>query len=72
MTEREIFLAVLDIPDPAARARYLDGACSGDRGLRARVESLLLAHDTAGSFLGSPAVNPQDWSVGATPPLMAR
>ena len=60
MTEREIFLAVLDLPDPAARAEYLDRACSGDPARRARIESLLLSHDTAGSFLGSPAVTPPE------------
>jgi WD40 repeat protein/serine/threonine protein kinase len=64
MTEREIFLAVLDLPEPAARAQYLDRACSGDPARRARVEALLLAHDTAGSFLGSPAVNPDESLAG--------
>ena len=58
MTEREIFLAVLDLPDAAARAEYLDGVCSGDPARRARIESLLLSHDTADSFLDSPAVMP--------------
>jgi serine/threonine protein kinase/formylglycine-generating enzyme required for sulfatase activity len=58
MTEREIFLAVLDLPDPAARAQYLDGACGGDPARRARIESLLLSHDAADSFLDNPAVNP--------------
>ena len=44
----------LDLPDPAARAAYLDGACGGDAGLRARVEALLRAHDRPDSFLGTP------------------
>src|SRR5258708_38005953 len=66
MTEREIFLAVLDLPNPAARAKYLDGACGGDPARRNRVESLLLSHDTAGSFLGSPVVNPPAPDVSAT------
>jgi len=39
------------------RAAYLDGACSGDAGLRARVEALLAAHDEASGFLESPAVD---------------
>ncbi len=60
MTEREIFLAALDLPDPTARASYLDRVCRGDLALRAQVESLLRSHDTAGSFLGSPAVNPRE------------
>jgi hypothetical protein len=56
MTEREIFLALLDLPDSAARVRYLDRVCGGDRARRARVEALLRSHETAGSFLDSPAV----------------
>jgi serine/threonine protein kinase/formylglycine-generating enzyme required for sulfatase activity/tetratricopeptide (TPR) repeat protein len=58
MTERDIFLALLDLPDPTARAAYLDEACRGDPGLRARVESLLRSHADAGSFLGTPTVAP--------------
>jgi serine/threonine protein kinase len=57
MTEREIFLAVLDLPDPEARSHYLEKVC-GDSVQRARVEALLLSHDTAGSFLDCPAVSP--------------
>jgi serine/threonine protein kinase len=66
MTEREIFLALLDLPDPAARAAFLDRACGGDDTLRARVEALLRSHAAAGSFLGSPAVAPPDLSTSAT------
>src|SRR4051812_26911608 len=58
MTERDIFLAVLDLPDPAARAAYLDAACGGDAARRARVDALLRAHESAGSFLAEPAVAP--------------
>src|SRR5439155_12785139 len=56
MTERDIFLAVLDLPDPAARTAYLDEACGGDTALRARVEALCRSHDAAGSFLAEPVV----------------
>ncbi len=66
MTEREIFLAVLDLPDLAARAQFLHAACGGDPVLRARVESLLVSHDKAGSFLGSPAVQPPEPNESAT------
>ena len=41
MTERDIFLAVLDLPDAKAKTAYLDAACGGDVALRARVEALL-------------------------------
>jgi hypothetical protein len=56
MTERDIFLAVLDLPDPAARAAYLDAACGGDTARRARVDALIRSHQAAGSFLAEPAV----------------
>ncbi|HET6203665.1 MAG TPA: serine/threonine-protein kinase [Planctomycetota bacterium] len=45
------------------RARFLDGACAGDAGLRAEVERLLAAHDGAGGFLETPAAIP----AGAVP-----
>jgi hypothetical protein len=48
MSEREIFLAAIDLPDPAARAAFLDRACGGDAALRERVEALLTAHAGAG------------------------
>jgi serine/threonine protein kinase/formylglycine-generating enzyme required for sulfatase activity len=37
-----------------ARAAFLDRACGDDAALRAEVESLLEAHDAAGSYLGAP------------------
>jgi formylglycine-generating enzyme required for sulfatase activity len=37
-----------------ARAVFLDRACGDDAALRAEVESLLDAHDAAGSYLGAP------------------
>jgi hypothetical protein len=55
MTERTIFLAALEIADPAARAAYLDGACGADPALRRRVEELLAAAGESGSFLERPA-----------------
>jgi WD40 repeat protein/serine/threonine protein kinase len=55
MTERTIFLAVLDIGDPAARAAYLDAACAGDPALRGQVEQLLKAHQEPGPFMARPA-----------------
>src|SRR5262245_30303692 len=47
----EVFFAALDRPDPADRAAYLDAACVGDPGLRARIELLLAAHPGVGRFL---------------------
>src|SRR5262249_44491808 len=66
MTEREIFLAVLELHDPEARDAYLAGTCAGNDALRARVEALLRSHQTAGSFLGKPAVEPPEPAPSAT------
>jgi serine/threonine protein kinase len=59
MTERDIFLAAIDLP-AAERAAYLDCACGGDAALRGQVEALLRSHEEAGSFLNLPALNTQD------------
>jgi hypothetical protein len=56
MTERTIFMAALEIADPAARATYLANACSGDAALRRQVETLLAAHEREGKFLEVPAL----------------
>jgi tetratricopeptide (TPR) repeat protein/predicted Ser/Thr protein kinase len=50
----ELFLAAIELNDPQARAHYLDQFCAGDPALRAKVESLLEAHEEAGSFLEEP------------------
>ena len=46
-----VFLDVLDLP-LAERPARLDALCAGDSGLRARVESLLMAQENSGDFLG--------------------
>src|SRR5215510_13149265 len=55
MTERSLFLAVLEIDDPAERSAYLERACAGDTALRGQVEQLLKAHQEPGSFMQHPA-----------------
>jgi serine/threonine protein kinase/WD40 repeat protein len=54
MTERSIFLAAIDIDDPAQRAAYLDQACGGDAALRRHIEELLAAEGKLGGFLARP------------------
>ena len=54
MSERTIFLAALEISDPAQRSAYLDQACAGDFARRTYFERLLNAHQEIGSFLESP------------------
>lgn len=56
MSEFEVFQAVLDLPDDASRAEYLDRVCNGDADQRSRLEALLKSHKNIDSFLGRPAV----------------
>jgi len=53
---KRVFQSVLE-QSPDARAAFLAQACGGDRSLRAEVESLLRAHEQAGSFAERPAVD---------------
>jgi serine/threonine protein kinase/formylglycine-generating enzyme required for sulfatase activity len=55
MDERSIFLAALDIDDPAERAAYVARACANDAILRGQVEGLLKAHGEPCGFMGRPA-----------------
>ena len=48
-----IFFAALERP-PADRAAFLDQACAGDAGLRARIEKMLAAPSHLGGFLDPP------------------
>src|SRR5437867_5909254 len=49
----ELLDAALD-RDPADRAAFLSEACAGDDELRREAESLLAAHERAGSFIEAP------------------
>ena len=51
MNERTIFLAALDITDPAARCAHLDRACAGNSKLRLQVDALIAASERSGEFL---------------------
>ena len=53
--ESTVFNAARRIEDPAARRRYVTGACGGDPAFAARVEALLRMHDEDPNFLASPA-----------------
>jgi eukaryotic-like serine/threonine-protein kinase len=59
MTERanqitSIFHAAIERA-PHERVHYLDGACAGDETLRREIEALIRSHESAGSFIASPA-----------------
>ncbi|QEL16664.1 protein kinase domain-containing protein [Limnoglobus roseus] len=56
MNERTVFLAALEITDPAERSAYLDQACADDANLRRQVDALLAADARSGEFLDVPAL----------------
>src|SRR5262245_1425847 len=58
-----VFLQAVEAP-PADRAALLDRACGGDADLRQCVESLLVAHDQPGPFLGHPVDSAVNTSPG--------
>jgi formylglycine-generating enzyme required for sulfatase activity len=67
MTEEEVFLAALDLPDPVDRSAYLEKACGGNAGFRRQVEDLLAAHFKAGEFLDEPVG--KQLEVGPSDPI---
>jgi len=54
--------------EPHQRASFLDLACGDDSSLREKLEALLRSHESAGSFLKSPASLPGGGEVRAAPP----
>src|SRR5262245_38100699 len=52
---KEIYDCALDL-SREERESFLSSACAGDADIRREVESLLAAHEIAGTFLQSPAV----------------
>ncbi len=65
MTERELFVAALEIDDPAARKAHLRSACGDDADLLRRVESLLASHEDHSQFLETPVVEQLEQPPGA-------
>ena len=65
MSERDIFLAAIEIADLVQRASYIAEACGADSKLRAQVEELLKTHEQSSQFLETPAVA-SDSSVAQT------
>jgi serine/threonine protein kinase/Flp pilus assembly protein TadD len=67
---KQIFGEAHEIP-PSERARFLDGACGGDPRLRAEVDALLSAFDSADEFLVS-ADDAPSTNGAPSPPANAR
>ena len=58
MTDRDLFIAALNLENPAERQAYLQDACGDDSAARQRVEALFKVYEDAGSFLESPPASP--------------
>jgi serine/threonine protein kinase len=56
MTDRDLFIAALNLDGPAERQAYLQEVCGDDSAARQRVEALFNVYENAGSFLESPPV----------------
>ena len=57
MQERDLFIAALEIDDPAVRQEYLDKSCADDPALRGRIERLLNRVTETADFLDQPAAD---------------
>ncbi len=57
MQERDLFIAALEIDDPASRREYLDKTCGDNPTLRGRIDRLLNRVTEAADFLDHPAAD---------------
>jgi serine/threonine-protein kinase len=64
---KSLFLAAVDLADPAERAAYLGRECGTDAELRGRVEALLRAHETTGES-NDTSTEPQAPDISAGEP----
>jgi eukaryotic-like serine/threonine-protein kinase len=67
MTDRDLFIAALNLDDPAERQAYLQDACGDDSAARRRVAALLQVYENAGSFLESPPASPTSSMASSSP-----
>ena len=67
MSERELFIAVLQIDNERERSAYLDQACAGNAELKKRIEALLRAHFETDQRLERPLVGHEivDATIGS-------
>ncbi len=67
MTDRDLFIAALNLDDLAERQAYLQDACGDDSAARQRVEALFKVYENAGSFLESPPASPTSSMTSSSP-----
>lgn len=66
MSERDLFLAALDIDDLQDRARFLTEQCGADEAKLHRLQKPLMAKSAAGDFLEQPVSGLPPAEVAAT------
>ncbi len=71
MTDRDLFIAALNLKNPADRQAYLQEACGDDSAARQRVEALFEVYENAGSFLESPLASPTSAIPPSSPPELS-
>src|SRR5206468_1217888 len=52
---KDLFAEAIDLT-PAARQEWIERVCGGDVALRRELETLIDAHDHAGTFMGRPVL----------------
>jgi eukaryotic-like serine/threonine-protein kinase len=67
MTDRDLFIAALNLENPAERQAYLQEACGDDLASRQRVEALFKVYENVGSFLESPPASPTSSMASSSP-----
>jgi WD40 repeat protein len=59
MNERDIFHAAIELTNATERSAYLEKVCAGNLSLKQHVEGMLQVYPQLGTFLESPAVDPE-------------
>lgn len=67
----DLFAQAMEIDSAEARERFLSRACAEDAALRSELDSLLRAHDNAGTFLLNATETAQAVHAAAAPPRVA-
>jgi eukaryotic-like serine/threonine-protein kinase len=67
MTDRDLFIAALNLDSLAERQAYLRDAIGDDSAALQRVEALFKVYENAGSFLESPPASPTSSMVSSSP-----
>ncbi len=68
LSAEDVFARAIELPIGAARTAFVRAKCKNNSAVRREVESLLLAHDAAGTFLTGPAVKPRPRSANKPGP----